>query len=746
MIDQQSEAGFRASVSIPNYQDWRESSTVFDRFAFEVPSSFRVDGEDGTEVIDGMRVLGDYFQVFGVNPALGRLPTSEELGPGAEPIVVLSHTTWMTRLGGRSDVIGSTFRIGVVPYRVVGVLPAGFEMDPAVALYTPLGLDAARLPWNDRNSGFGGRVVARLRAGVDASEARADLARVDTELEAVVGDDVDSPFLVLLRDWYVGDVRTSVLLVLLASVLVLLVAAANVAALLLSRAEARRAEISLRVALGASGGRVLRQLFVESLVLGVLGAAAGLILARVTLQGLIGSVGSTLPPGFLARVEMGPIVVGATLAVSLLLSVAFSLAPVLAHRARGLSAVTRSKDLGGRSTRVRGALVAGEVALSIVLLVMAGLVVRSVGNLRGVDTGFQTEGVLTMRVSVPGSDYPNREAAHAVQQEIRSRVEALPGVQHAGLSNLFPFSQTNWEMLFRESTRWPAEEGRSVLYTSATPEYFAVYGIELVRGRLIEAGDVAESEPVVVIDETAVEAYWPGEDPIGRTVAVDDVAEGDAFVPRWRRVVGVVRHVRNYELTEPSRIEAYVPLAQSPACCSTLWLTVRTAGDPAALADPVRGVIGQVNPSIATYRTQTMASVISAETATHRAVRTLFAVFGGLALLLSAVGIYGVVAYNTARRTREIGLRVAIGAEPRQVATRVAFEGLQWVFWGVTLGLAVATVAARALGSLLFEVGPLDGVTFATAAAVLTVAALIAAWLPARRAASLDPAAVLRQE
>ncbi len=746
MIDQLSTHGFRASVSMPNYEDWRDGSTAFDRFAFELPSSFRVDGDAGTEIIEGARVLGDYFGVFGVAPLLGRLPAAAELEPGAAPLVVLSHATWMTRLGGRADVIGSTFRIGTTPFTIVGVLPAGFDMDADVALYTPLGRDIASLPWNDRGSGFGGRVVARMRPGVDAAAARADFARVAADISAAAGDEVDTPFLVSLREWYVGDVRSALQLVLAAAVIVLLVAGANVASLLLSRAEARRGEIALRIALGAGGIRLTRQLIAESLVLGLAGAAAGLLLARIALGALTGTIGSTLPPAFVSRIQLGTFVIAVTLAGSILLALVFGLAPVLQRHSAWLPVVSRSAGVGGHSARVRGVLVAAEVALSVILLVSAGLVVRSVSNLSSVDPGFRADGVLMLRVSVPSAPYPEREQALRAQEEIRSRVTALPGVRHAALSNLFPFSRTNWEMLFRESTRWPAEEGESVLYTAATPDYFDVWAIERVRGRLIEEADIATSEPVVVLDESAAARYWPGADPLGRRVAVDDVREGDAMVPRWRTVVGVVRHVRNYELTEPSRIEAWVPLTQSPACCWTLWLTVHGDGDPAALAGPVRRIVGQVDPAIATYRLRTMTSVIEAETATHRAVRSLFLVFGALALLLGAVGIYGVVSWNAARRSREIGLRVAIGAVPGRAAQRVALDSLRWVGLGLLVGVLGAIAAARALESLLFEVGPLDSASFATGAVVLGSVALLAAWLPARRAAALDPAAVLRQE
>lgn len=746
MADQLEPTGFRAAVSMPNYEDWRDRSTAFDGFAMERPESFRVEGARGAEVLEGRAVLGDFFRILGVEPVVGVLPSAAELGPGAERTVVLTHDYWRARFGGRRDVVGELLRIDGDPYEVVAVLPPSFALEREVTLYVPLGLTADAPAWRDRGTSYGGWVVARMRPGVTVEEARADLARVRDAVEADLGEEVSGAALFSMREWYVGDVRQPILFLMLGVFLVLLVACANVASLLLGRGEERRGELAVRAALGAGRGRLVRQLLTEALALGVAGSALGLLLARLTLDTLLAAVGSTMPPAFAERVEMGlPVIlitVGASLAVILL----FGLLPAFRATSRGPApALRRAVGVGREGARLRGLLVGGEVALSVVLLVCAGLLVRSVTNLRTADTGFSAEGVLTQRLTAPRDRYPDRGAILRVMEEIRDEVERLPGVTHVASSNLFPFSRTNWEMLFREPSRWPAEDAESVLYTAATPDYFDVFSIRLVRGRLLTEEDRGNTEPVVVIDETAAERYWPGEDPVGRVVSVDDVQEGDEFVPRWRTVVGVVEHVRNYELTERSRVEAYVPLAQS-VCCRTLWLTVRTTGDPGALAPGVRDVVRGIDPEIPVFRVNTMRAVIAGETAVHRTVQAMFTAFGALALLLGAVGIYGVVASGATRRRREIAVRVALGSAPGRAARIVAVGGLRWVVAGLVVGLLGAPLAGAVIRSLLVDVSPLEPSVFAVASGVLILSALLAAWLPTRRAAGVDPAEVLREE
>ncbi len=747
MADQRDpESGFRAAVSMPNYVDWRDRSTAFDRFAMEKPETFRVQGERGTDVLEGRLVLGDFFDAFGVLPLVGRLPNADDVGPGAAEIVVLSHALWASRFGSDPNVVGATLGVDGRAFEVVAVLPPGFSMDPDVALYLPMGLNSDDEVWQDRDSSYGGWIVARMGPGVTLGDARADLGRVAADVRREYGPNTAGPALFSMREWYAGDVRTPLVLVMTGVLLVLLAACANVASLLLGLAEGRRGELAVRTALGASRGQVVRQLLTESAVLGLAGGGLGLLLAWLGLDALLGAVSSTLPPAFVERVTLDPVVVAFTIGTSLLVALLCGVAPALrASRPEQGATLRSAKLLGPGGSRLRGLLVSSEVALSVVLLVCTGLFVSSVRNLKTADTGFAADGVLVQRVSPPGPRYPTRAERSQVQHEIRERVTRLPGVTHAALSNLYPFSRTNWEMRFRQPSTWPAEQGESVLYTAASPDYFDVFSIELLRGRLFSDVDEIDSEPVVLIDETAAERYWPNEDPLGQRIAVDDVREGDDFVPRWRTIVGVVGHVRNYDLAEPSRIEAYVPLVQSAACCSTLWLTVRTTGDAGALVPSVRNVINEIDPEIAAYRVNTMEAVVERETAVHRAVQKIFVVFGASALLLGVIGISGIVAASVTRRRRDIAVRVALGSAPAAQANLVALTNLRWVAGGLIIGLFAATLAGSALRSMLVDVRPFEPSILLSSTAVLTAAALLAAWFPARRAAQVDPATVLRE-
>ena len=746
MADQLETTGFRASVSVPNYEDWRDRSTVFEAFSMERPGSFRVDNEDGAEVLEGRSVLDDFFHLFGVSPVIGTLPTAQALGPGAERIVVLTHGFWTSRFGGREDVVGETLRVEGEPFRIVAVLPRGFALDNEVAFYLPLGLRASEATWTDRDTSSGGWVVARLRQGVTIDQARADLARVTDDLRSSLGERVSGAALFPMREWYVGEARMPLLFLVGGVVLVLLVACANVASLFLGRAEERRGELALRAALGARRGSIVRSLLADTLVLATLGGVVGLGLAAAALSVLGDTVFATLPPVFAERVGIDGAAVAVMAGMVGLVTLTAGLAPAFTGGSTTRARLGRSVTTGPEGTRMRGVLVAGEVALTVALLVCTGLLVRSVGNLQGVDPGFTADGVLVQRMSAPRDRYPDAASVEGVYETLRQNLVATPGVGAVALSNLYPFSRTNWEMEFRDPARWPAEDPPSVLYTASTPEYFDVFSIRLLQGRLFTDADRFDTEPVVVIDETAAAHAWPGEDPIGKRISVDNEPVDGEFVPLWRTVIGVVSHVRNYDLAEPSRIEAYVPLAQSRVCCRTVWLSVRSDGDPAALAPTVRRVVRDVDSEMPLYRVSTMSAVVAQETVIHRAVRSLFLVFGLLALALGGVGVYGVVASLTRRRRREIGLRVALGATPVDAVGRVAGSGMRWVGLGLIIGLAGSLAAGRAVQSFLVGVRPWDPSSLLLASGTLILAALIATIVPAWRALGVGPAEVLKEE
>ncbi|NNL29420.1 MAG: hypothetical protein HKO77_00275, partial [Gemmatimonadetes bacterium] len=685
MMDQMGTTGFRASVAIPIYEDWRDRTSSFETFAMEKPEAMRVDGDEGAEVLEGRLVLGAFFESFRVQPVLGRLPDREELGPGAERMAVLTAGFWQSRFGGDGGVVGRTLSIEGEPFRVAAVLPAGFNLDPEIAFYLPLGLRAEDPAWTDRGTSFGGWVVARLKAGTTVDQARAELARVTAELRSEWGRTTPGAAVLTMRDWYTGDVSTPLWFLMGGVALVFFIACANVAGLLLGRAEERRDEWALHLALGAGRGRLVRASLAHVSVLATLGGLLGLALGAVLLSLLRGALGTMLSTPFLERIEMdGPVLLvlaGAVLAVT----VGCGIAPALGTGGR--MAKPQRDGWSGARARLRGGLVAVEMALCVAVLACTGLLVKSVGNLQSVDPGFSPEGVLVQRMSMPGDRYGSRAEIEAARGRIDERVRAIPGVRAVAFANLYPFSGTNWEMLFRDPETWPAQEAPSVLYTAATTDYFEVFSIDLVRGRLFTDADRRDAPPVVIVDETAAELAWPGEDPIGKRVSVDDVLVDGEYVPLWRTVVGVVPHVRNYDLAQVSRIEAYVPLAQSGGCCRTTWLAVKSEGAAEGLAREVRAAVNEVDPSIPLYRVDPTRSVLQRETGLHRAVRGLFVCFGLLALILAMVGVYGVVSALATRRAREIGVRMALGATPGDAARTVAAGGVWWIALGLFPGL-----------------------------------------------------------
>ena len=620
--------------------------------------------------------------------------------------------------------------------------PPGSAWIPEVAFYLPLGLRADDPAWTDRNTSFGGWVVGRLRPGVEVDQARSEMARITEELRAEWGPTAPGAALLTMRDWYAGDASVPLVLLMGGVALVFLIACANVAGLLLGRAEERRDEWALQAALGAGTPRLVRASLAHVFVLASLGGLVGLALGEGLLWLLRRALSSMLATPFLDRISLdGPVLLalaGAIVAVT----VTCGVAPFVGAKGR-LARPLRNGWTGARA-RLRGGLVALEMGLCLAVLACTGLLVRSVGNLQSVDPGFSPDGVIVQRMSMPAERYGSREEIEAARASIGERVRALPGVRDVAFSNLYPFSGTNWEMLFRNPDTWPAEEAPSVLYTAATPDYFDVFSIQLSEGRLFTSADRADAPPVAIVDETAAELAWPGQDPLGKRVSVDDVLVDGEYVPLWRTVVGVVSHVRNYDLARVSRIQAFVPLAQSGGCCRTTWLSVKGDEGAEGLAGAIRAAVNEVDPGIPLYRVDSMGSVLERETGLHRAVRGLFACFGLLALVLAVVGVYGVVSALANRRAREIGVRLALGATPSSAARTVAADGLRWIATGVVPGLIAAVLGGRAMGALLVDVSPWDPVALVGSSLVLLLTAAVASWLPGRRIAQMGSARVLK--
>ena len=763
IINQRNDEGLTASVSFPNYRDWKERNRTFDRFATILPGSTPLTTGSGTRMLESAWVHGGFFETFGVEAELGRYLTAVETEPGAPALAVLAHGLWQAEFGGDPSVVGSPLVLRGEPFTVVGVMPSDFVLHADTDVYLPLGYATDRIPWDDRGTGAGAEVVARLAPDATLGEARADLSAVVRDLRTEFGEEASEANLVALREWHLGDVERQALLMMAAVALVLLVACANVANLLFVRGETRRGEIAVRAALGAGRGRVYRQLLTESAVLGLLGGLLGVAVGRFGLDALLSVVGGTLPVGSVSRIGMDPGVLLFTGATAGLAVVLAGFMPAWrTSRARLARTLRDSGNTDRRTGRAREVLVATEIALSMVLLVSAGLVIASLRNLQQVDKGFEGRGVVTLRVSQTGDRYTSREQWASFHEQLRERVRGLPGVGSAATSNHFPLSGNSWEMLFRDQNTPPDDRGSSVLLTMVSPEYFATYGVEIIEGRGFTEADRWGGENVAVVDETLAEARWPGESAIGRMVSFEHLPNevGEYVIEVWRRVVGVARHVRHYELAQPSRIEVYTPLAQSAAWGFTSYLSVRAGSareapgpepggarpDPAALVPEIRRVVAELDPGVALHRIRTMEAVLDQELGGHRALQELLGVFAALTLILGAVGIYSVVSHAAALRIREVGIRIALGGVPAKMVRLIVRDSLVPAVAGLIAGALGAVAAARLMGSMLFEVAPAEPSVLAASALLLLSVAALSAWLPARRAARIEPTRALRAE
>jgi putative ABC transport system permease protein len=747
--------GYEISISIPNFTDWRERNRTFQSFGGNLSESMTLTGLDRPEIVQARLVLGDFFETLGVAPLIGRVIISDETWLDAAPVAVVTYGFWERRLGGDPAVLGRTITLDSRPYEIIGVTPPEFWFpDAETEVYLPMGLFSRGLCWDNRTCSAGTWVVARLNDGVDIAMAQADIDRVTRELAEQEGEPVATARLRSLSDVFVGDVRTPILILMGAVGFVLLIACANVANLLLSRGASRRRELAVRAALGAGRGRVVRQLLTESVALGLAGGVLGVGLAYLGIRVLVPAASDSIPAGAAERVGLDLSVLAFTFIVAVGAGLLFGVAPALRASAQGLAAELkeggRGDTVGRGRQRLRSGLVVAEVALSLVLLIGAGLMVQSLRKLQQVDKGFVAENVFTARVSLPRVRYDGKGPAWRFFDDFLRRVRALPGVRTASLSQVVPLQGGSWEQsIVPEGTPREPENLRSVLYYVVTPDYFPTFGMTLLRGRGFGEQDRDGVPPVCIIDETLAETFWPGEDPIGKRVNFE---AGEGWTPEnpvqlWRTVVGVVRNVRHYELESPARITVYVPMAQSAGMWTgSMYVAAKTAGDPLLLAEPVRRELAALDPEVPLYRIETMEGYVSGAMSNSRLVGGLLSAFSVLALVLSAVGIFGVISFSVVQRMREIGIRMALGAHRGDVLRMVTGQSLRVSLAGVVLGLIAAFALTRLMSSLLFEVDPVDPLTYAALAAFLVAVSTLAAYLPARRATRVDPAIVLREE
>jgi predicted permease len=738
----------RTNASVPAWHAFRDETGVFAELAGSRDWMPSLTGEGEPETITSYRYSGRFFQMAGVPAQLGRTFGEEEARPGHDRVLVLSHKLWQRRFGGDPGVIGRSLVLDGTPHTVLGVMPPGFQHPPNAEMWAPMA-PSAELAADPRPRFV--RMVGRLKPGVSLEQAQAAVAGVSARL-AQRYPESHGGFLGHVQTMSsdsTSDARPALLVLLGAVAFVLLIACANVSNVLLARAADRQREIAIRASMGASRRRLIAQLLTESLVLALLGGAAGVGLAFWGVDALLGLFPKTvanLSIPNLDGVKVDGVVLLFALALSAATGLLFGLLPALqtsrAALAQTLREGGRGSSEGRRSRRFRSALVVAEFALALVLTVGATLMVRSFLHLRGGDLGFDARGVSTARLMMPGYRYDTPEKQAAFASAVVERLRALPGVESAGQSSFLPLSGWHAAVAIDIEGRPPSSpESRPMLEFRAADEgYFETMRIPVRRGRAFTADDRRGSQPVVVVNETLAKRLFPGEEAVGRRV-IWDAGEPDSL--GWREIVGVVGDVRHFGVTEPVEPELYVPFRQDPM--ALVGLVVRTTSG-APLGEAMRQAVWSVD------RDQPVVFVMSledlaADSVTMRRVSALL--LGGLsavALLLAALGIYGVMAHSVAQRTHEIGVRMAVGAHARDVLSLVLREGGRLAGLGAALGLAAALALTRLLESLLFGVSPTDPASFAAVIAFLFACALLGCWLPARRAARIDPVIALRYE
>lgn len=735
-------------VAPANFADWKAQSRSFDNMGAAELFGPDLTGSDRPEKLSGLRVTADVLPLLGVPPVMGRFFTPEEDQPGRQFEVILSYGLWQRQFGGDENVLGRHIQLDNKTYTVIGVMPAGFQFAPFWATHTELWTPLALGPRVAKRGGNSLRVFARLRSDVTLEQAREEFAAITARMERQYPGTNRDQRVVPLKEKVVGQIRPALLTLLCAVGFVLLIACANVAHMLLARSSARAHEVSVRAALGAGRARLLRQFLAESLTLAMLGGALGLLLAYWGVRAMVRFAPSGIPR--LETLSLDWRVAGLTLAVSFLTGILFGLAPAL--QASGQSSAESLKE-GGRSNtggarqRVRGLLVISEFALSLILLIGAGLMLRSFLALQAIDPGFQQDHLLTMILSVGGTQNAAPERAQLFYQSALEHVRAVPGVLSAGMTNHLPVAGDLWGLPFWVDGRplpHPGEEPDGA-FRLALPGYLETMKIPVVRGRSIEARDTATAPGVVVINEYMAQRYWPGEDALGKRITLDNPSS--SRVPTWLTVVGIVKNAVRYDWAAPPAEEFFLPYLQhTDAMGHYMTLVARTKGDPASLAPAIESGIWQIDRNVTISEVQTMSAVVEGANAEARFNMALLAVFAAVATLLSAVGIFGVMSYAATRRRREIGIRLALGARPTEILQLITGEGMLLALCGTAAGIAGALALTRLMAKLLYGVSPVDPLTFIAVPLLLTTVALAACLVPAFRAARTSPVTALRQE
>jgi putative ABC transport system permease protein len=732
--------GNRASVSPLDYLDYRQQNRTFEEFAamISVPLSANLTGGGEPQRLTAAGVTGNFFQALGVQPALGRTLMLENESTGRDQVAVLSYGLWQKRFGGDPGIINQKIALDGKSFEVLGVMPRDFDFPATTEIWVPLNFDAQ--PGLKQRKAHFLRPVGRLKAGVSLAQAQADTDAIARRLEATYPDTNTgwNLRLVSLREQIVGNIRSTLYILLGAVGLVLLIACANVANLLLAHAASRRKEIALRTALGAGRLRIARQMITESVILALLGGALGTLLAIWGVQALIALSGDNIPAT--ARVKIDLTVLVFTLVTSVLTGLLFGLAPALRSMRLNLSETLKE---GGRSgnesaqrNRTRSLLVIFECAVAVMLLVGAGLLIRSLVRLQSTNPGFDSSNVLTIRIDLPNHKYATPESRSNFWEQFQSRVGALPGVESVGLVSELPLSGQPNDMPYTVEGR-PADaanQGFDDDFRRVSQDYFRTLRIPFLRGRNFTPQEVRDGAKVLVISQSLATQTFPNEEPLGKRLVMG--FRNEAF-----EIVGIVGDVRHRSLAQTALPTMYMPALESGEN-----IVIRGQNDTSSIAAAVRREVAAIDPNQPIATVRTMNEWLGLAVAAPRYRTGLFGLFAGLALLLSAVGIYGVMSYSVGQRTHEIGVRMALGARQLDVLKLVVRQGMGLVFVGVGIGLVGALALTRIISSLLFDVGTRDPATFTGVSILLAAVAFIACYFPAWRATKVDPLVALRYE
>jgi predicted permease len=732
-------------VAPANYFDWRAQNQAFSAIGAYQQSTFNLASGDG----EPERYLGaicdrGLFETLQVSPLLGRLFTQEEEPAGRDGIVLLGYGLWRQRFGGDSAIVGQRLTLNGKSRLVIGVMPEGFQYPPQATMWAPLGFDNQARSRRDLHQL---RVIARLKDEISLERARSDFQTIGSRLAEQYPDlDKDANVAVnpVLEDT-VGQLRPALLILLGAVAFVLLIACANVANLLLAKAVGRQREMAIRTCLGAGRARLARQMLTESLILSLIGGAAGLLIASAAFRTFLALAPASVPR--LNQVALDSRAVTFTVLISLMTGLFFGLAPAWHALKTDVHALLKEGSRGGGTrSRLRSALVIAEVAAALILLAGAGLLIRSFHEIAHVDAGFDPEHVMTMRLAPAPFKYRGHDDLQIeLARGILRGVSALPGVQSAAISTDVPLLG-NPVYIMRFEGRPPVTPSQAPLanYFVVTPSYFGTMGMRLVRGRGISDRDVAGSPPVVVVNQTLADRYFPGEDPVGKRLEI-----GFSTPPNWREVIGVVADVRTAGLDLDTPVQVYAAYQQQPTLFGlpvALTVLARTVQDPATLGAAMKAAILSVDRSQPVYAVQPMTEIVAQSIAQRRFSLALLTFFAAAALFLAAFGLYGVMSYIVVQRTAEIGVRMALGARASQVLLMVQRQGMTLVLAGLAIGVGGGLLLTRLMTSLLFRVSPADPITFLAVAVTLIVVSLLACYLPARRATRVDPLIALRYE